>query len=158
MIIGPVGSEVCGRKSNPRSDLALRALSYGDETVPIMMKGTLLAESLRIGVSIEIAGLMVTRLTRVDMTGSATSDQPDVWTLLEFEAEDDVADPLTDALARSLLAEGGWYADFTIGDQHVVVFADRIFRYRRGDQDARAEAEGYGRSVGVPQHQLDWPN
>lgn len=121
-----------------------------------MVKGTLLAESLRIGASIEIGGLRVTRVSRVDMTGSTTGEQPDAWTLLEFEAEDDVADPLADALARSLLAEGGWYADFTVGDQHVVVFAERIFRYRQGDQDARAEAEGYGRSVGVPQHQLDW--
>jgi hypothetical protein len=123
---------------------------------PVMVKGTLLAESLRIGASIEIGGLRVTRMSRVDVSGSATSDQPDVWTLLEFEAEDDVADPLAGALARSLLAEGGWYADFTVDGQHVVVFADRIFRYRQGDQDGRAEAVSYGRSVGVPQHQLDW--
>jgi hypothetical protein len=121
-----------------------------------MVKGTLLAESLRIGASIEIAGLRVTRLSRIDMSGSTTSGQPDVWTLLEFEAENDAADPLADVLARSLFAEGGWYADFTVGDQHVVVFADRIFRYRQGDQDGRAEAERYGKSVGVPQHQLDW--
>lgn len=135
---------------------AWRRVSYGDETVPIMVKGTLLAESLRIGASIEIAGLRVTRIARVDTSGSAKSGQPDVWTLIEFEAADDAADPLADTLARSLLVEGGWYADFTVGDEHVVVFAERVFRYRRGDQKRRAEAESYGRSVGVPQHQLDW--
>ena len=53
-------------------------------------------------------------------------------------------------------ADGGWYADFTSSDHHVVVFAGRVFRYRRGDAAAQAEARAYGRSLGVPDHQLDW--
>lgn len=73
-----------------------------------------------------------------------------------FEAEDEVAQELSESLAKSLLAEGGWYADFTVQDEHVVVFADRIFRYAQGDKAGRAAAEAYGRSVGVPDHQLDW--
>jgi hypothetical protein len=36
------------------------------------------------------------------------------------------------------------------------VFAGKIFRYRRGDQTGRAAAVEYGRTVGVPDHQLDW--
>ena len=32
-----------------------------------------------------------------------------------------------------------------------------VFRYPRGDRAARAQAEEYGRSVGVPEAQLDWP-
>jgi hypothetical protein len=43
-----------------------------------------------------------------------------------------------------------------VGDDHVVVYADRIFRYRRGDRHGRDEAVAYGRTVGVPDHQLDW--
>jgi hypothetical protein len=31
-----------------------------------------------------------------------------------------------------------------------------VFRYRRGDEAGRAEAVAYGRSVGTPEHQLDW--
>jgi hypothetical protein len=42
-------------------------------------------------------------------------------------------------------------------DEAFVVFADRVFRYPRGDTERRAEAEEYGRSVGVPESQLDWP-
>jgi len=42
-------------------------------------------------------------------------------------------------------------------DETFVVFADRIFRYRRGDPAGRAAAERHGRSVGVPEAQLDWP-
>jgi len=121
-----------------------------------MLKGTLLAESLRIGTSIEVPGLRTTRIARRDVTSSATPTQPPVWTFIEFEAEDDLAEDLADRLAGALLTEDGWYADFTVGADHVIVFANRIFRYRRGDRDARREAEAYGRSVGVPDHQLDW--
>ena len=123
-----------------------------------MLRGTLLAESLRPGADLRVAGLRLTRVSRQDRSGSAAATQPPVWTILEFEAHDDAADTIALLLARALLAEGGWYADFTVGGDHVVVFADRIFRYRRGDPAGRAEAVAYGRSVGVPSGQLDWPD
>jgi hypothetical protein len=90
------------------------------------------------------------------VAASATPAQPSVWTFIEFEADDDAAEELAAGLAGALLAEGGWYADFTVDTDRVIVFANRIFRYRRGDRAARSEAEAYGRSVGVPDHQLDW--
>ena len=121
-----------------------------------MLKGALLAESLQVGASLEVPGLRVTRIARHDVSESATPAQPPVWTMLEFEAEDEVADQLADALSGSLLAEGGWYANFTVGDEHVVVFAGRVFRHKRGDRSRRAEAEAYARQVGIPKHQMDW--
>jgi hypothetical protein len=123
-----------------------------------MLRGTLLAESLQLGTDLRIAGLRLTRVSRQDRTGSVTADQPPVWTILEFEAADAAADTIALLLARSLLADGGWYADFTVGSDHVVVFADRIFRYRSGDLTGRAEAAAYSMTVGVPEHQLDWPD
>ena len=122
-----------------------------------MLKGTLLAESLRVGADLRVAGLRLTRLRRQDFSESVSAAQPPVWTILDFEANDDVGDALAQGLAPSLLSEGGWYADFTVGHDHVVVFAERIFRYRRGDQAGRAETVEYGKTVGVPEHQLDWP-
>lgn len=121
-----------------------------------MLRGAFLAESLRVGASLEVPGLRLTRVARSDVSGSATPGQPSVWTLLEFEAADGVADQLADAFAGSLLAEGGWYANFTVGDVHVVVFAGRVFRHKSGDRSRRAEAEEYARQVGVPKHQMDW--
>jgi hypothetical protein len=123
-----------------------------------MLKGTLLAESLRIGAELRVAGLTLTRLSRQDFSGSVSAGQPPVWTVVGFEADDSVADVLAQSLSESLLAEGGWYADFKTGREHLVVFAGRIFRYRRGDQAGRAEAIAYGRTVGVPEDQLDWPD
>lgn len=54
-----------------------------------------------------------------------------------------------DALAGALEPAHGWYADFTAGDERVVVFAGKVFR------SGRAAAIAHGRSVGTPEHQLD---
>jgi hypothetical protein len=77
-------------------------------------------------------------------------------TFLDVEAPDENADQLAGALAAALLPEDGWYADFVTGDEHVVVFAGRVFRYRKGDAAARAAVVAYGRAAGTPEHQLDW--
>ncbi|MFR9779945.1 hypothetical protein ACL02O_28295 [Micromonospora sp. MS34] len=115
-----------------------------------------MAESLRPGAEFRVAGLSITRIARKDVSTSASGAQPRVWTFLEFAAADDVADELGRALAESLATDGGWYADFTVGHEHVVVFANRVFRYGRDDRAGREEAVEYGRTVGVPEHQLDW--
>jgi hypothetical protein len=121
-----------------------------------MITGTLLAESLRVGATIEVPGLRIRSLRREDVSASTTGTQPNVWTLIEFEAPPEAADALTETFKETLLAEGGWYADFRAGDEHVVVFAGKAFRYPVGDEAGRAAAQEYGRSVGVPEHQLDW--
>lgn len=96
-----------------------------------MLRGVLLAESLRVGHELRVEGLTLRRVVRKDVSDSTTPAQPNVWTFLEFAAPDDAAEVLADTLAAALLAEGGWYADFGVAEDHVVVFAGRTFRYRR---------------------------
>ena len=60
-------------------------------------------------------------------------------------------------LTRALVADGLWYVDFRSDTEVFVAFAGRVFRYARGDQVGRAEAQAHGRSAGVPNSQLDWP-
>ncbi len=113
-------------------------------------------------------GVEITSLGRYDVSAGtrpndvvrsedgAVAGQPTVWTFVDFVGPDDIADTVASALAAVLLSDGGWYADIDVGDDKIVVFADRVFRYRRGDPTGRAEAAAYGRGVGVPEHQLDW--
>jgi hypothetical protein len=61
-----------------------------------------------------------------DNSASATAGQPAAWTFVHWETDDDgaagrIAEALTDAMEPAL----GWYADFTVGDERVVVFAGR---------------------------------
>lgn len=121
-----------------------------------MITGILLAESLRLDAPLAIEGLRVTRIVRRDVSDGVSSGQPPLWTFIDFEAPDELADELSAALADSLMSEGGWYADFAVGDDHVVVFSHRVFRYSRGDRAGRQEAEEYAAAVGVPAGQIDW--
>jgi len=120
-----------------------------------MLRGRIVAESLRAGCDLQVRDLRLARVDRQDVTEGAASYQPKVWTLLEVEGPDDVAGELASALTGAL-AEGGWYAGFRVGADHVVVFPGLAFRYAVGDQAGRAEAVEYGKSAGVPAHQLDW--
>ncbi|WP_328350941.1 hypothetical protein OG800_06295 [Streptomyces sp. NBC_00445] len=121
-----------------------------------VITGYVIGESLRSGAVFQPRGLRLRGIRRMDLSASATDGQPSLWTFVEWETDaDDVAD-VADALASTLEPSNGWYADFTAGDERVVVFAGKVFRYRRGDEAGRAEVIAYGRSVGTPEHQLDW--
>ncbi|MFF0092011.1 hypothetical protein ACFYSF_18935 [Streptomyces canus] len=120
-----------------------------------MISGYVIGESLRPGAVFAPRGLRLRKVSRVEIDG-ATDAQPPVWTLVEWETDGEDVDALAEALAGALEPELGWYADFTAGDERVVVFAGKVFRCRRGDEAGRAEAVAYGRLVGTPEHQLDW--
>lgn len=121
-----------------------------------MARGALIGESLRLGAPLESMKLGVDRVFRVE-AGDEQSGQPRTWTFIEFEVPDSDADRLASALSEVLDPSLGWCCDFRSAEDTFVVFAERIFRYRRGDEAGRAKAEAYGRSVGVPEPQLDWP-
>jgi hypothetical protein len=122
----------------------------------VTLEGALIAESLRIGAKLDDLALTVTTISRADL-GDVGAGQPRTWTFIEFEAPDAEAERLIRALERALSPIGGWYCDFRNDTETFVVFADRSCRYPRGDRDGRDAAAAYGRSVGVPEAQLDWP-
>ena len=122
----------------------------------MVITGVLIAESLRTGARLEGAVLTVRRITRAD-DGDTDAGQPLTWTFIEFEAPLDEAEELATALSRALEKKLGWYCDFRSPTETFVVFAERVFRYPRGDKARRSEAEAHARSMGVPESQLDWP-
>ena len=133
-----------------------------------VVRGRVIAESLREGAVVKLAGVELTSVSRHDVSAGtrpgdavrsedgAVAGQPPVWTFVDFAGSDDLAEAVAEALAAALLGEGGWYADIDVGDDKIVIFADRVFRYRRGESVGRDAAAEHGRRVGVPEHQLDW--
>jgi len=122
----------------------------------MVIEGVLIAESLRTGTRLEDVALTVRAIARAD-DGDTDAGQPLTWTFIEFEAPLEEAERLAAALSRSLDQRLGWYCDFRSPTETFVVFAERVFRYPRGDMVGRSEAEAHARSVGVPESQLDWP-
>jgi hypothetical protein len=147
----------CFDGSRPAAFMAMSIdiIHFRAEDCP-MLRGTLIGESLRPGSHLDTTNLWVTRIARWDLTDSVGPDQPGQWTVIDFEADDAGADALAESLAGALRPDGGWYCDFAVGSDRVVVFAGRAFRFPRGDRAGRAEAVAFGLTVGVPEHQLDW--
>jgi hypothetical protein len=120
-----------------------------------MALGYVLVESMRPGTRLEGLPLTLTKIERYPVP-NATPDQPSVWTTVEFEFPAEEAGRLADVLAGVLAEHGGWYSHFNVNGETFVVYAGRVFRYSSGDEARRAEVEEHGRSVGVPESQLDW--
>lgn len=120
------------------------------------VSGTLIGESLRVGAVLDGVTLTVKRIWRED-AGDQAVGQPERWTFIEFEAPLAEAPRLVESLSETLESEGGWYCDLRSDLETYVVFSGRSFRYARGDESARHQVEEYARSVGVPEHELDWP-
>ena len=120
-----------------------------------MIKGTLIAESLRTGTNLENLKLIVRKISRFQAQGT-TADQPGTWTTLDFEADEAHAEDLAQTFAGAL-DRPGWYVDFQSPAETFVVFPGRAFRYPRGDDAGRAEAQAHGRQLAIPEAQLDWP-
>jgi hypothetical protein len=122
-----------------------------------MIEGALIAESLRVGTSLENLRLTVRKITRERQTDT-TPGEPEIWTVLYFEADEAGADELAQTFAAALDGQPvTWYADFRTPAETFVVFPGRIFRYPRGDQAGRVKAESYGRQLAIPEAELDWP-
>ncbi|MER5177499.1 hypothetical protein ABT009_03825 [Streptomyces sp. NPDC002896] len=119
-----------------------------------MLSGVLIGESLRVGSELNSVPLQVTTVRRIEV-GSAAAGQPGRWTLLDFQAAEADAERLAEAIA-GCLEPGAWYVNYNTTTEAFVVFAGRVFRYPRGDAASRTQVQAYGRSVGVPEQQLDW--
>jgi len=119
-----------------------------------MLEGTLIAESLQPGTTLDGVTLTVRKIVRHAPSG-ITEAQPAIWTNIDFEITDSEGDALAGALAAAL-GERGWYANFQSATEAFVVFANQVFRYPRGDAAGRARAQAHGRLRGIPEPQLDW--
>src|SRR5215831_5967958 len=98
-----------------------------------MIEGTLIAESLRVGTVLKDLKLTVHKISRYRARGT-TPDQPEIWTTLDFEAEETQAEELARTFSDGL-HQPGWYVNFESPAENFVVFPGRIFRYPRGDVD-----------------------
>lgn len=114
-------------------------------------KGLLLKESLK---NEDI--LNEIEITKIDTWNvSNTADyQPKVWTAIYFEGEGEKADEMAEKFSDSLKPK--WYANFSVGDKVYVIYPGKVFKYDKGDIQKKKEAEDYGKSLGIPESQLDW--
>ncbi len=59
---------------------------------------------------------------------------------------------------KNSIAEGPWYMHFWIpgGDEIKIVFRNKIFNFVASNKETWKEAVEYGKSIGIPEGQLDF--
>ena len=116
-----------------------------------MFTGLLLKESLK-----DEGVLDIVRVTKIEVWDIENAEdwQPKRWTAVSFEGDDNQAYAVVEKLSQAM--KPAWYANLSNGTHVYVVFADRFFKYVKGDRQAREEAQAYAVSAGVPEGQLDW--
>lgn len=79
------------------------------------------------------------------------------WTLHSVELPADRADRIVDEISKSIDVEHPrWYADFKNDTHHYIVYLMKVFKVDLSDPTLYKEAKKYGRSIGIPEEQLDF--
>jgi hypothetical protein len=120
-----------------------------------MTDGSLIAESLKVGTHLKDLRIEAREIYRFRPQNLGPG-QPDIWTVIEFTVEDSRATEVAEALSHAL-DQPGWYVDLRSAEETFVVFPGQVLRFPRGDSAGRTQARRIGRTFGVPEHQLDWP-
>ncbi len=123
---------------------------YGEKR--IRLSGVLLKESLTDDGVLDFIQIVSTELWEVR---GAVAPQPGWWTVIRFEADTQRAEEIAQRFSKALKPTS-WYIHFSTDIDTYVIFPERVFRYPKGNQAARAEATAHALSLGIPRSQLDW--
>lgn len=115
------------------------------------MKGLLIKESLADTNVLELVSITNEETWQASNTAVY---QPALWTAISFAVADDQADAIAGELSQALMQ--GWYINASTAAHVYVLFPGKVFKYRKGDSLQRTKAKEYGRSLGIPESQLDW--
>jgi hypothetical protein len=80
------------------------------------------------------------------------------WTMHTVAFDETQATNLCNEISHAIdkAHKGAWYADFKNLTHHYIVFSEKVFGVSQTDQDAYERAKEYGRSIGIPEYQLDF--
>ena len=119
-----------------------------------MYKGLILKESLDNATILEDSRITVAKEKIWNVGKRAVDWQPDTWTAVYVEGADTDVTEIAELISNSILDK--WYANLSDSIWEYVIFHKKVFSYKKGDKNIKQQAQKYGKSIGVPEHQLDW--
>lgn len=119
-----------------------------------MFTGLILKESLDSTDILADDRITIAKEEKWNVERGAVEWQPIVWTAIYVEGADKDIGDIAVLISNSILDK--WYANLSDSTTDYVIFTEKIFSYANGDGDKKQEARNYGKSIGVPGHQLDW--
>lgn len=119
-------------------------------------KGVIIEESLRDHSIFDRVRIVSTEIERV--TEGFKTPWLKQWTLHTVEISADHAPIIAEKLSHAIETEHtSWFADFNNDSTHYIVFSGKVFVIDRSNQENYQEAKQYGVSLGIPEHQLNFP-
>ena len=116
-------------------------------------KGVIIEESLENKDVLKDVTILSTKVEQV--TEEHHTPHLKQWTLHTVEVSEDRGEEVAEKLSKVLeTSHGHWYADFKNDTHHYIVFRNKVFKVDRKSKEQYDEAERYGASLGIPEHQL----
>lgn len=119
-----------------------------------MYTGLILKESLESTDFLMDDRIKITKEESWNVGKRAVDWQPKVWTAIYVEGSAEDIEDVAKIVSTSILDK--WYANLSDSTTEYVIFHRKIFSYAKRESDKKQEARNYGKSIGVPEHQLDW--
>jgi hypothetical protein len=121
-----------------------------------MYTGVIIEESLEDKTLLQEVRILQTKVEEV--TAKHATAWLSQWTLHTVTIPDEKAVYIAERLSKSLNREhgGSWYADFKNDTTHYIIFRNKVFSIDRSKPQQYEMAAAYGKSLGIPEHQLDW--
>lgn len=123
-------------------------------------RGVIIEESLSNKAILRECHIISTKISKV--TKKDETPWLKQWTLHTVEIEPEKVNLFARQLSQAIEQPGqkkgdAWYADFNDGKTVYVIFSNKIFTWKIGDQIAKKQASNYGIKMGIPKHQVNWP-
>ena len=119
-----------------------------------MYTGLILKESLKYVDILENKHIKVSRIENWELGDRAADFQPDTWTALFIEGNEENIEYVAKKISKVILPR--WYANLSDDSTEYVIFHNKIFKHKKGNKKDAKEAIQYGKSIGIPDHQLNW--
>ena len=78
------------------------------------------------------------------------------WTLHTVTVSEGEIETTVEKMSQALETEHDWYADFRNDNTHYIIFHNKVFKVDRSKPEEYEQVVEYGKSLGIPDHQLDF--
>ena len=80
--------------------------------------------------------------------------QPKIWNAITFEGNMNKIKEISQKMSQAIKPK--WYLNIGTPDKETVIFHNKIFEYKKGDEKEKEKSIKYGKSIGIPKCQMDY--
>jgi transcriptional regulator with XRE-family HTH domain len=119
------------------------------ENDSVIYQGVLIKESICDELILDYISVDKVELWKTDGT-------PKYWTALYFTSKKQDFPEILSKVVLSNEEVGNWFVDMKSGDTKIIVFKNKIFKYKIGNVEEKEQVCKECRKLGIPDNQMNW--